>query len=105
MSAPLATGNPVTDELISGAYPATPEVGDQRPPSGLYSHQPTSIVDIKALEDVIRETIETAVELCDGSIPKAAVALDVSPSTLYRRLRTWQEEDAQRKAKSEEAAA
>ncbi len=49
---------------------------------------------IKPLEDVIRETVEAAVEDCDGSIPRAAAALDVSPSTLYRRIETWRTENA-----------
>ena len=49
---------------------------------------------IKSLEDVIRETVEAAVEDCDGSIPRAAAALDVSPSTLYRRIETWRTESA-----------
>ena len=44
---------------------------------------------IRPLEDVIRETIEAAIDACDGSIPRAAAALDVSPSTLYRRLEGW----------------
>ena len=49
---------------------------------------------IKPLEDVIRETVEAAVEDCDGSIPRAAAALDVSPSTLYRRIEAWRIENA-----------
>ncbi len=49
---------------------------------------------IKPLEDVIRETVEAAVDSCDGSIPRAAAALDVSPSTLYRRIEAWRTESA-----------
>lgn len=49
------------------------------------------ISTIAPLEDVIRETIERAIELSDGSIPRAAAALKVSPSTLYRRIQGWQE--------------
>lgn len=45
--------------------------------------------EIRPLEDVIRETIEQAIEAFDGSIPRAAAALDVSPSTLYRRMENW----------------
>ena len=43
---------------------------------------------IKPLDLVIRETIEFAIARCGGSIPKAAAALTVSPSTLYRRIQT-----------------
>ena len=49
---------------------------------------------LRPLEDTIRETIEQAIEQCGGSIPKAAAALDVSPSTLYRRIQGWESADA-----------
>jgi DNA-binding NtrC family response regulator len=48
-------------------------------------------VPIIPLEEVIRETIENAITLCDGSIPRAASALGVSPSTIYRRVQVWEE--------------
>jgi two-component system repressor protein LuxO len=39
---------------------------------------------------VERETIERAIELCYGNIPKAAGLLDVSPSTIYRKKQAWE---------------
>lgn len=50
--------------------------------------------DVKPLEEVIRETVEAAIGVCAGSIPRAAAALDVSPSTLYRRIEGWRSETA-----------
>ena len=44
---------------------------------------------IDPLETVIRSAIERAIALCDGNIPRAANALKVSPSTLYRRIQMW----------------
>ena len=44
---------------------------------------------IRPLDTVIREAIESAISLCGGNIPRAAQALKVSPSTLYRRLQSW----------------
>ncbi|MEM9356523.1 MAG: sigma-54 dependent transcriptional regulator [Pseudomonadota bacterium] len=41
---------------------------------------------IQPLEDQIDAAIDGAIAACGGSIPKAAAALKVSPSTLYRRL-------------------
>ncbi len=41
------------------------------------------------LADVERGLIEATIEHCDGSIPRAARMLAVSPSTLYRKLETW----------------
>ncbi|MBA5779109.1 sigma-54-dependent Fis family transcriptional regulator [Stappia sp. F7233] len=48
---------------------------------------------VRPLETVIRETIEQAIAKFGGSIPKAAAALQVSPSTIYRRLQAWEEAD------------
>jgi len=44
---------------------------------------------IKPLAQVERETIENAIELCEGNVPKAAVLLGVSPSTIYRKRLVW----------------
>lgn len=41
---------------------------------------------IRPLEAQIDDAIDQAISLCGGSIPKAAAALKVSPSTIYRRL-------------------
>jgi two-component system, repressor protein LuxO len=45
---------------------------------------------IEPLETSIRRIIEAAIDQCGGSIPRAAAALDVAPSTLYRRIQSWQ---------------
>lgn len=42
------------------------------------------------LADVEREFIEVTIRQCDGSIPRAARILDVSPSTLYRKREAWE---------------
>ncbi len=44
------------------------------------------------LEQIIRGSIEDAIAACSGSIPRAAGMLQVSPSTIYRRLQMWQTE-------------
>ncbi|OCH15739.1 sigma-54-dependent Fis family transcriptional regulator [Aliivibrio sp. 1S165] len=36
-----------------------------------------------------KKLIEAAITLCDGNIPQAAKKLEVSPSTLYRKLQSW----------------
>ncbi len=46
------------------------------------------------LDDAIRQHIEAAIALCDGSIPRAAAILEVAPSTIYRRIEAWQAADA-----------
>ena len=53
-------------------------------------NQPATEQPIRPLAAVERETIERAIELCDGNIPKAAGLLDVSPSTIYRKKQSWE---------------
>jgi len=57
--------------------------GGQGPPQG----------PIRPLWQVEKETIERAIALCDGNIPKAAALLEVSPSTLYRKKMSWDKQD------------
>ncbi len=52
----------------------------------------TSGLTIKPLAQVERETIEQAIDLCQGNIPKAAALLEVSPSTIYRKKQAWGED-------------
>ncbi len=50
----------------------------------------SSISSIETLADVEKHAIEHAIELCQDNIVKAASLLDVSPSTLYRKIQQWQ---------------
>jgi len=45
---------------------------------------------IRPLWLVEKETIEHAIELCEGNIPKAAALLEISPSTIYRKRQHWE---------------
>jgi two-component system repressor protein LuxO len=95
----LNDGETVTPEMLprtmsagaSSALPASrpleiPESGP-RPLTAVSAS--ATFENILPLEQVIRETIENAVDICGGSIPRAAAALQVSPSTLYRRIEAW----------------
>jgi two-component system repressor protein LuxO len=42
----------------------------------------------KIEKDAITRTLET----CGGDVQKAAVVLEVSASTIYRKLQVWQKE-------------
>lgn len=52
---------------------------------------PTGISSIRPLWMVEKETIEAALDKCQGNVPKAAAFLDVSASTLYRKLQAWKQ--------------
>jgi DNA-binding NtrC family response regulator len=45
---------------------------------------------IRPLWIVEKETIEQAIEQCDGNIPKAAALLEISASTIYRKRQAWE---------------
>ncbi|OLQ89935.1 sigma-54-dependent Fis family transcriptional regulator [Vibrio ponticus] len=50
-----------------------------------------TVHDIFPLWLTEKRAIEQAIQACDGNIPKAAGYLDVSPSTIYRKLQAWNE--------------
>ncbi len=45
---------------------------------------------IRPLWQAEKELIETAIEACQGNIPKAAFLLEINASTIYRKLRKWE---------------
>ena len=44
-------------------------------------------VRLRPLWQVEREMIDEALRGCDGGVPRAAAILEMSPSTIYRRIR------------------
>lgn len=38
-----------------------------------------------------KQTIEAAIAMCNGNVPKAATLLEISASTIYRKRQTWEE--------------
>ena len=46
---------------------------------------------IRPLEELEREAIEKAIELCGGDVRKAAVFLGIAPATIYRKLKSWRD--------------
>ncbi len=53
----------------------------------------TSHTLISPLWRVEQNAIEAAIDQCDGNIPRAAALLEVSPSTLYRKIQTWDKQN------------
>lgn len=75
LPAPLIAQVPILNEVHS---PETDEVSSELP-----NH-------IEPLWKQEKRAIEQAIEFCGGNIPKAANLLEVSPSTLYRKLQNWE---------------
>lgn len=55
-----------------------------------------SVHEIFPLWMTEKQAIEQAIEACDGNIPRAATYLDVSPSTIYRKLQAWNEKQKEK---------
>ncbi len=45
---------------------------------------------IRPLDEIEKEAITNAIALCEGNVPKAAVYLNVAPSTIYRKIKQWE---------------
>jgi len=48
--------------------------------------QPQQVVPLWLAEKAV---IENAIEVCGGNIQRAAAALEISPSTIYRKKQSW----------------
>ncbi|HRJ60039.1 MAG TPA: sigma-54 dependent transcriptional regulator [Azospirillaceae bacterium] len=53
---------------------------------------PAEPKEIRPLWEVEKDAIESAIEACDGNIPRAAALLEISASTIYRKRLNWQAE-------------
>lgn len=102
----LNDGEVITPEMLpinkksvrSDLLPPDKQRGDEDAPAGHHSpesttidkpHVPQSISDIRPLWQVEMETIEAAIELCQGNVTQAAKLLEISPSTIYRKKPNW----------------
>lgn len=88
----LAKPIPFSERLVT-----TPERPVESSTSdGLANEQPmlssssaTAGLELKALSDMERDIIELAIAQNDGNVVSAAKQLEVSPSTLYRKIQAW----------------
>lgn len=55
----------------------------------------TGEIVIRPMWQVERDMINNAIEACDGNVSRAAALLEMSPSTIYRRLREAEEKKAE----------
>jgi len=76
---PPADAQAVSAEPAAAAPPVVP--GRAMPVSS----------EIVPLWQVERDAIEAAIARFDGNIPRAAAALEISPSTIYRKRQAWAE--------------
>lgn len=75
-----------TGDLEAGLLPAEDSASAQ--PGVSHGLTRSAIVPLWKKE---KDTIESAIFACDGNVNHAAGLLEVAPSTLYRKLRSWKE--------------
>ena len=61
-------------------------------PAPVYAAGAPQAVTIRPLWLVEKELIQLALRQCDDDVPKAATLLEISPSTIYRKLQQWKAE-------------
>lgn len=49
----------------------------------------SSITEIEPMWQVEKRYIEEAIAVCNGNVSKAAAALEINPSTIYRKMKDW----------------
>lgn len=78
---------PIKDDIASHLLESQKPSMAATPPS----NEPTQSAEIQPLWQVEKQAIENAINRCDGNIPKAAVMLEINPSTIYRKLQSWKD--------------
>jgi two-component system, repressor protein LuxO len=90
---PLVRPGMLPAEIVAGPVAVPAGVTQMPPPVARSSASATrarvELLVGTPLADVERELIEATIAHCEGSIPRAAKVLGVSPSTLYRKLESW----------------
>lgn len=94
----LNSGNAITAGMLTaalqlqghGIVSQPPAAGDLHlvPASGLAASAPLG-GGVRPLALVEREAIESALEIAGNNVAKAAAMLEVSPSTIYRKVARW----------------
>ncbi|MCC4817073.1 sigma-54-dependent Fis family transcriptional regulator [Vibrio lentus] len=91
----VAAPTPVTETKLP---PITPEELEQAPTPQAQIESMTPAFTtvegaIRPMWQIEREAIQHAINHCDGNVLNAAVLLELSPSTVYRKKQAWESED------------
>jgi DNA-binding NtrC family response regulator len=87
VEAPEAKLPPITPEELEQSS-VVPANNDPMTPAFT-----TSEGAIRPMWQIEREAIQHAINHCDGNVLNAAVLLELSPSTVYRKKQAWESED------------
>ena len=78
-------------QVTSNMLPEAPKTVIEETPTIPISPLPESVAELKPLWLFEKDVIERAIILCGDNIPRAAAALEISPSTIYRKLQNWEQ--------------
>lgn len=81
--APEAAPAPLAESEAAPSAVAEPEEGTAE------DTESVTVAIGQPLAEMERQFIEATIDSCDGSLPRAARLLGVSPSTLYRKRESW----------------
>ncbi len=79
------------NSVASGESAGTPRSASAPASGSVQVALPNAPEEIRPLEEMERDAIERAIEICDGNIRMAATYLEVSPATIYRKRAKWDE--------------
>ena len=85
----LASQLPKLQEKIASLTPSVDKNQENILPTASISELPLSEGSIEPLADIERKAIQSAIAYYEDNVVKAASALGVSPSTLYRKIQQW----------------
>ncbi|WP_394239680.1 sigma 54-interacting transcriptional regulator [Vibrio astriarenae] len=109
LNTPMVAGNTVPETTVQqpAAIAPQPVYVEPEPRAPVYVDEapqaspvepvavssPPQPQEIRPMWQVEREAIQNAIEFCDGNVLNAAVLLDLSPSTVYRKKQQWEQEE------------
>ncbi len=96
LAPPVLLPLPVMESPLEFAVPPGPVPLQDREelPDEPAEAEPPPALELVPLAVMERRLIEAAIRHTNGDVPRAATLLEVNPSTVYRKLVTWRNEDA-----------
>lgn len=94
-NAPAMQTQPIEPVQLVQEVPAQqtqPTVGVETPSHSLSPYF-NADGSIRPMWQVEREAIQNAIAYCDGNVLNAAVMLELSPSTVYRKKQAWEADE------------
>ena len=83
----------VEEQLAPAREPSIPTPEPNIQSSAAASPYFNSDGTIRPMWQVEREAIQNAIAYCDGNVLNAAVMLELSPSTVYRKKQAWEADE------------